>query len=63
MKYAVEMPLGAMIYVYIRGFIKICLGIKRVNKGNSQTQGHRPNGYRTTLLSFYFQNKEYVYLA
>jgi hypothetical protein len=50
MKYAVEMGLGAMIY--IPGFIKIGLGIQKLTRGI-----HRQHADRISLLLF-IENEE-----
>jgi hypothetical protein len=50
MEYAVEMGSGAMIY--IPSFIKIGSGIQKLISVDSQT--HRQNGDRISILSFSF---------
>jgi hypothetical protein len=48
MKYAVEMGLGAMIY--IPNFIKIGSGVKKVDKGWGDSQPHRQEDDLRSLL-------------
>jgi hypothetical protein len=54
MKYADEMGSGAMIH--IPNFIKSGSGVRKLMEGGD-TQTHRQDGDRISLLSF-FQNKE-----
>jgi hypothetical protein len=54
MEYAVEMGLGAVIY--IPSFVKIGPGIQKLKEG---TQTHRQHGDRISLLLF-FKNKESI---
>jgi hypothetical protein len=51
MKYAVDMGSCAMIYTYIINCVKTASGIQKLTSGDSQA--HRPDGDRVSLLSFF----------